>query len=181
MKRNVLFAVLFGLPIGSAAHAANPQTVPVYTFTCKGTTLAGGYCPDGGRPDWIIQGSDGNFYGAAWDSQEGSSQPTGGTIFSLTPSGTFTLLHSFPAGANNSYPAGNNPADLVEGPDGNLYGSTASGGSPNGGILFRIGKDGLRRGQAAGNSQKSYAQPWEAVTIHRFPCATETPERENAT
>ena len=142
MKRNVWFAVLFGLPIGAAAYAANPQPVPVYTFTCKGNNTLGGHCPNGGRPVWIIQGSDGNFYGAAWDSQEGSSQPQGGTIFSLTPSGTFTLLHGFSPGSNNSYPGGDNPADLIEGADGNLYGSTAGGGRPNGGVLFRIGKDG---------------------------------------
>jgi len=142
MKRNVWFAVLFGLPIGSAASAANPQPVPVYTFTCKGNDSLGGNCPNGGRPVWIIQGSDGNFYGATWDSQEGSSQPQGGTIFSLTPSGTFTLLHGFSPGLNHSYPGGDNPADLIEGPEGNLYGSTAAGGLPNGGVLFRIGKDG---------------------------------------
>ena len=84
MKRNFGSAVLFGLLIGSAAHAANPLPVPLFTFTCKGKGTFGGHCPSGGRPDWIIQGSDGNFYGAAWDSQEGSSQPQGGTIFTDT-------------------------------------------------------------------------------------------------
>jgi len=137
MKRNVCFVVLFGLLLESVAHAAKPQPIPAYTFTCSGA-----HCADGGRPDWIVQGSDGNFYGAAWDSQEGSSQPQGGTIFSLTPGGTFTLLHKFSPGSNGNYPGGYNPADLIEGPDGNLYGSTAGGGAPNGGVLFRIAKDG---------------------------------------
>jgi hypothetical protein len=65
MKRNVWFAVIFGLSIGSAAGAANPEPVAVYTFTCKGNTAGGARCPDGGRPDWVIQGSDATFYGAA--------------------------------------------------------------------------------------------------------------------
>ena len=51
-------------------------------------------------------------------------------------------IHRFSPGSNHSYPGGDNPADLIEGPDGNLYGSTAAGGRPNGGVLFRIGKDG---------------------------------------
>jgi uncharacterized repeat protein (TIGR03803 family) len=142
MNRDVGSAVFFGLLIGSAVYAANPLPVPVFTFTCNGNGSGGRHCPNGGRPDWIIQGSDGKFYGAAWDSQEGSSQPQGGTIFSLTRSGTFTVLHSFPPGSGNTYRGGDNPADLIEGSDGNLYGSTADGGSPNGGVLFRIGKDG---------------------------------------
>jgi len=142
MKRNVGSTVLFGMFIGSVAQAANPLPVPVFTFTCDGNGAGRGHCPNGGRPDWIIQGSDGNFYGAAWDSLEGSSQPQGGTIFSLTPTGTFTLLHSFPPGSKNSYPSGDNPMNLIEGPDANLYGLTAAGGSRNDGVVFRIGRDG---------------------------------------
>jgi len=142
MKTQVSFALLFGLLLGPAVHAASPQPVPVYTFTCKGSLTFGGICPNGGRPDAILQGSDGNFYGAAWDSQEGSSQPYGGTIFSLTPSGAFTVLHRFLPGQNKNYPTGNNPFALTEGPDGMLYGATEGGGSSGGGVLFRIGTNG---------------------------------------
>jgi uncharacterized repeat protein (TIGR03803 family) len=140
MKNRVSFALFFGLSLGPAVHAAIPKPDPVYTFICKGNLTSGGSCPNGGRPNAILQGSDGNFYGAAWDSQEGDSQPNGGTIFSLTPSGTLTVLHRFLPGPNNDYPTGNNPFALTEGSDGLLYGATAGGGSSGGGVLFRFGK-----------------------------------------
>jgi uncharacterized repeat protein (TIGR03803 family) len=142
MKRQASFAFLFGLLLGPTVHAANPQPVPVYTFICKGNPTFGGTCSNGGRPDAILQGTDGNFYGAAWDSQEGDSEPYGGTIFSLTPSGTFTVLHRFLPGSNNNYSTGNNPFALTEGSDGMLYGATQGGGSSGGGVLFRIGTSG---------------------------------------
>jgi uncharacterized repeat protein (TIGR03803 family) len=74
--------------------------------------------------------------------QEGESNPQGGSVFKVTPSGQFTLLHTFPAGTNNNYPSGNLPGFLAEGSDGNLYGTTLYGGSHNGGVLFRISKTG---------------------------------------
>ena len=52
----------------------------------------------------------------------------GGTIFSMTLSGTLTTLHSFcsqPACADGQYPA----AGLVQDTNGNLYGTTADGGA----------------------------------------------------
>jgi uncharacterized repeat protein (TIGR03803 family) len=140
----VLWAFLTGL-----AHAANPQPVVVHTFTCNGNALQmQGSCPNGGRPDSLIQGSDGNFYGTAQVSSEGDSAPTGGTVFSLTPSGKFTLLHTFSPGANLTFPNGNNPSGVLEGPDGKLYGQTLYGGvgganGPDGsGVLYRVNRNG---------------------------------------
>jgi hypothetical protein len=78
--------------------AANPQPVAVYTFLCNGGQFQrSGPCPNGGRPDALILGSDGNFYGAAQDSMEGSSAPDGGAVFSLTSAGAFKLLHTLTA------------------------------------------------------------------------------------
>jgi len=132
-----------------AAYGAGPQPVVTYTFLCTDTAFLGaGPCPQGGRPDSLIQGSDGNFYGTTEDSMEGSSTPSGGTVFSVTPAGKFTLLHTFAPGANNNYPNGNLPGNLVEGSDGKLYGSTLFGGigGCNGycgsGVLYRVNKDG---------------------------------------
>jgi uncharacterized repeat protein (TIGR03803 family) len=142
MKSQVAFALLFGLCLGPTVYAANPRPVPVYTFICKGTLASGATCSNGGRPNTMLQGSDGAFYGTAWDSQEGDSQPHGGTIFSLTPSGTFTVLHRFLPGPNKNFPSGNNPFALAEGSDGMLYGATVGGGSAGGGVLFRIGTSG---------------------------------------
>lgn len=131
-----------------SAYAAT-QPVVAYTFECKNGQFQGeGPCPQGGRPDSLIQGSDGNFYGTTEDSMEGSSTPTGGTVFSVTPAGKFTLLHTFAPGAGNDYPDGNLPGSLAEGPDGKLYGSTLFGGVGGcngycgGGVMYRINRNG---------------------------------------
>lgn len=149
MKRKLVLVLSLAMLAGSAAYASNPQPVVAYTFACKGNAfLRTGACPDGGRPDSLIQGSDGNLYGAAQDSMEGSSEPTGGTVFSLTPAGKFTLLHTFLPGPNKNYPNGNVPGLIAEGSDGKIYGITLYGGvgGCNGycgsGVLYRVNKDG---------------------------------------
>lgn len=76
----------------------------------------------------LIQATDGNFYGVA--SQGGMTETStsngAGTVFKLTPSGTFTKLHDF------SGPDGYSPVNgLVQGTDGNFYGVTEYGGSSN--------------------------------------------------
>ncbi|HEV2471387.1 MAG TPA: choice-of-anchor tandem repeat GloVer-containing protein, partial [Chthonomonadales bacterium] len=58
-----------------------------------------------------------------------------GSIFSIDPGITFTLLYSFPpVGAG---PNGANPTALVAASDGNLYGAASAGGQSNTGALFR--------------------------------------------
>ena len=102
-------------------------------------------CSDGhGVYSALIQGMDGNFYGTAALGGNGNSPPcdngggTGlGTVFKLTPDGTYTVLHSF----NNS--DGATPdAGLTQGTDGNLYGTTACGGANGAGTIFSITPDG---------------------------------------
>jgi uncharacterized repeat protein (TIGR03803 family) len=90
----------------------------------------------------ILQASDGNFYGAAQVTDEGVSDPQGGTLFKLTPSGEFTKLFTFTQGSSG-FLHGNNPADgFIEANDGFLYGTTFNGGKQNDGVLFRITKTG---------------------------------------
>jgi uncharacterized repeat protein (TIGR03803 family) len=81
-------------------------------------------CPDGARlVGGLVQGSDGNLYGLA--AQGGSSAcivegNTCGTVFKITLDGELTTLHQFTG------PDGATPVDaLVQGPDGNFYGTTA--------------------------------------------------------
>jgi uncharacterized repeat protein (TIGR03803 family) len=141
--------VIFLALLAASAYANGQQPVAVNTFICNGNAFQRvGNCPNGGRPDSLIQGSDGNFYGAAQDSMEGSSTPTGGTVFSLTPAGKFALLHTFAAGTNKTYPNGNLPGFVAEGSDGKIYGTTLFGGvgGCNGycgsGVLYRVSKTG---------------------------------------
>jgi uncharacterized repeat protein (TIGR03803 family) len=133
-------ALVVGLSL--AAVTARAQTInQLFAFTCTRSTQSD-TCPQGARPDIIIQGSDGNFYGAAQVTDEGVSDPQGGTLFKLTPAGEFTRLFTFTQ-SSGGFPNGNNPADgFVEANDGFLYGTTFNGGKQNDGVLFRIRKTG---------------------------------------
>jgi uncharacterized repeat protein (TIGR03803 family) len=74
-----------------------------------------------GRAQGLVQASDGNFYGTT----SGTAAPEHtGTIFRITPDGTLTTLHRF-ALSDGWCPA----AGVVEGTDGNLYGTTYYGGA----------------------------------------------------
>jgi uncharacterized repeat protein (TIGR03803 family) len=80
---------------------------------------------DGLKPIALIEGTDGNFYGACETSGPGQF----GTIFKITPNGTFSVLASF--GVNTKTPGildpGFQPVGLIQGIDGNLYFVNASG------------------------------------------------------
>lgn len=135
MKRTPALSLFFTLLIAQAAFASSTITA-VHTFVCTGTQ--GASCPQGEGPGSLIQGSDGNFYGTASASTLNFPQ-NGGTVFSLTPAGKLTVLHSF-----NNLQQGNFPGFLAEGPDGNLYGITFSGGgSGNHGVVYRVSKQGF--------------------------------------
>lgn len=143
MKRRFSIALCIVLVTGLCAFAGSPAPVALHTFACTGSAFQrSGPCPGGGRPNSLIIGSDGNFYGAAQASSEGLSQPPGGTVFSVTPAGQFKLLHTFPPGTSNNYPQGENPGYITEGPDGNLYGTTLFGGVKGQGVLYRVSKQG---------------------------------------
>jgi uncharacterized repeat protein (TIGR03803 family) len=85
---------------------------------------------DGGLPVGITQGSDGNFYGTT--TYGGSSN--NGTVFKFTPAGVETVVHSFGTGSDGALPQG----PLIQGTDGNFYGTTAYGGTENAGTVFKI-------------------------------------------
>ena len=88
------------------------------------------YYPDGGEPAaGLTAGLDGNFYGTT---QYGGLYGYG-TVFSVSPLGTETVLYNFGI-SDGAYPA----AGLTLGNDGSFYGSTASGGAANAGTLFRL-------------------------------------------
>jgi len=78
----------------------------------------------------LIQGTDGNFYGTT---ACGGTNGNNGMVFQMTPGGALTMLASFD-GTNGSHPA----AGLVQGTDGNLYGTTVRGGAQNLGTVFQM-------------------------------------------
>ncbi len=106
---------------------------------------------DGMNPTGLIQASDGNFYGTAAFGGSGAycGSQLCGTIFKVTPTGEFTTLYNFCSKPNCV--DGSGPyAGLVQGTDGNLYGTTIQGGTHyNGkacagtcGVIFKISPEG---------------------------------------
>ncbi len=90
---------------------------------------------DGSQPSAPpVQGNDGNFYGTTTQCEVGPGCAGGtGTIYKITPTGTFTPLYQFD-GTHGQTPL----APLVLGNDGNFYGTAEYGGTGNAGVLFRI-------------------------------------------
>jgi uncharacterized repeat protein (TIGR03803 family) len=89
-------------------------------------------CADGGFPDAMIQGTDGNFYGAT--ATGGLYQA--GTIFQLTSAGALTVLYNF-CGPSNNCGNGFTSAGLLQATNGLFYGAVSSGGTM-GGRLFDL-------------------------------------------
>ena len=86
------------------------------------------------RPYSLAAGSDGLMYGVT-----GAGGSLGyGSIYSIATDGTYRLLVSFDRTAGIWYPQGR----LVEGTDGNLYGTTINGGTYEAGTVFRMTPDG---------------------------------------
>ena len=92
---------------------------------------------DGAFPQGsLLLGSDGNVYGTTADGGLNNF----GTVFKVTPDGVETVLHNF----------GGSPADgaapnygVVQGADGNLYGTTSNGGTKGYGTVFKLTPDGV--------------------------------------
>jgi uncharacterized repeat protein (TIGR03803 family) len=127
---------------GTARYGGSGNLGTVFSLSFNGSSwvfntlhlFSGG--DDGGFPNGgLVQGTDGNFYGTTHYGGTNASPAVsggGGTIFSISPSGAFTLLHSF----GDTYPNG----PLIQGTDGNFYGVTAGG--PGNGTVFQISSTG---------------------------------------
>ena len=125
---------------GTTASGGAHYRGTVFKITSLGilTTLHsfGDSSGDGAGPAaGLVQGSDGNFYGTT--ASGGTSYQ--GTVFRITPAGAVTVLHSFSASTTE----GATPvARMVQGSDGNFYGTTAIGGMHYQGTVFNIDSTG---------------------------------------
>lgn len=85
----------------------------------------------------LVQGSDGNFYGTTLYGGNNNCYLGCGTVFKMTPAGVLTSLYSFcsqPNCADGAQPF----AGLVQGNNGNFYGTTSEGGRYGNGTVFNI-------------------------------------------
>ena len=135
--------VLSALVLAWFASLTGTWAQPTATLTMlhSFSALNGITNADGSDPNAaLIQGSDGNFYGTTLYGFNGV-----GGIFKIAPDGTFTPLYGFDFDVEAPLPAphGSHPtSSLVEGPDGNFYGTASQDGMHGGGTVFKITPDG---------------------------------------
>ena len=108
----------------------------IFTVTLDGTIAplvtfneSGGYPLNAAVT--LVLGNDGNFYGTTGAS---GSPYYSGTIFKVTPAGTYTVLHTFNGTTDGAEPQ----SGLLLGTDGNFYGTTPYEGANNNGVVFKI-------------------------------------------
>jgi uncharacterized repeat protein (TIGR03803 family) len=133
---------------GGANNACPTGCGTVFKITPCGalTTLHsfeyGGFLPVAG----LVQGASGDFYGTTLYGGTNSSECAGsscGTVFKISSSGILTTLHTF-VGMDGFSPWGT----LVQGTDGNFYGTTEFGGASDScggfhcGTVFQISPSG---------------------------------------
>ncbi len=116
------------------------KITPGGAFTSLYSFCAQAGCPDGEDPtSSLIQATNGDLYGTT---PYGGTSPDGGTIFKITPGGTLTTLYDFcslPYCTDGAQPGfDSSGAGLVQGADGNFYGTTLFGGNCNLGTVFKI-------------------------------------------
>jgi uncharacterized repeat protein (TIGR03803 family) len=119
----------YGVSIGQY----NGQYGSFFKLTASGTftVLHDFTYTDGDYPSLPAQGTDGNFYGTT---VLGGSKGLG-VVYKMTSAGKVTVLHNFIGyPTDGAYPKG----ILVQGNDGNFYGTTYQGGSNNEGSVFKI-------------------------------------------
>ena len=91
---------------------------------------------NGVAPGDLMEATDGNFYGTSGDRISLDPLTQAGAVFKMSSSAIVSLVHTFTGGSDGGLPV----AGLIQGADGNLYGTaSASGGSTfRGGTAFKM-------------------------------------------
>jgi len=120
---------------GAATEGGSANAGTIFKITPTGTfTLLYNFNgrTDGGGPFGPpVEASNGDFYGVT-TGNVGGSPVNPSTFYKITPSGTFTTVHTLTSAQGVSC------ANAVLGSDGNFYGSCNGGGANNDGSLFKI-------------------------------------------
>ncbi len=132
---NGVYTVVVTNPLGSTNVSATLALVPkTVACTSLSTRHWFGGPGDGGTPNGLALGTNGNLYGTT---QFGGDRNLG-AVFMLDTNGAYVTLASF-AGTNGAYPY----AAPVQGADGRFYGTTFQGGAYDKGAVFAMTADGM--------------------------------------
>jgi uncharacterized repeat protein (TIGR03803 family) len=113
-------------------YRVTPDGVETVLLSFSGSASSDPSGPSGG----LVQGADGYFYGTT----RAGGEHGVGTVFSLSPAGALSTLYSFGASDTD----GNAPRfGVIQGSDGNFYGTTSLGGTSGSGTVFRLTYSGI--------------------------------------
>jgi uncharacterized repeat protein (TIGR03803 family) len=136
----------YGTTYGGGAYGSGTifKVTPSGTLTTLYSFCSQAGCADGELPSTpLVQTASGNLYGVTL--QGGINNPScffgWGTIFKITPTGSFTTLHSFcsETGCTDGVQSYSMLySGLVQASNGYLYGLTNGGGAYGGGTVFKI-------------------------------------------
>jgi uncharacterized repeat protein (TIGR03803 family) len=138
--------VLFGIAAAAAvtlipsSASAGLAFTNLYSFLSQGTNA---HSPKSA----LLQALDGSLYGTTaggggggWISPEMANK---GIVFKITRAGDFTTVVSFNGRNGANVVVSFTTADLIQGSDGNLYGTTSGGGSTGYGTVFKLTTNGI--------------------------------------
>jgi uncharacterized repeat protein (TIGR03803 family) len=103
----------------------------------------------------LVQGTDGNYYGTAYEYGAYSD----GTVFKMNATRVVTGLYEFTGGEDGALPY----AGLIQGADGRLYGTTSEGGGFGYGTVFSLTTSGTLTTLASFDNVGSGAVPQAGV------------------
>lgn len=102
------------------------RLLDLWAFGQHGTVSTGGVLPLGG----LVRDRQGDLYGTAFYGGD-----TGcGTVYRISSSGAFAVLHAFDSAPDGCWPVG----PLLIGTDGKLYGGTNTGGAFSAGAIVKV-------------------------------------------
>jgi uncharacterized repeat protein (TIGR03803 family) len=128
----------YGTTYYGGASGAGTGTGTVFKLTTRGkyTTLFSfcemgvTTCTDGSNPAAsLVHATNGNLYGTTANGGANGY----GSVFKISPAGTFATVHSFDF-ADGATPV----AGLIQATDGNFYGTTSGGGAAGAGTVFSM-------------------------------------------
>jgi len=87
----------------------------------------------------VVLANDGNLYGTCYGVADSQGNITPGDIYKITPAGVFTDLHDFSLNGVEGFHC----TGIIQGLDGNFYGTTELGATNGSGAFFKMSPSGV--------------------------------------